>query len=490
MMHPRDWTLATKLLASVVALFITVTVAIGGATVLVMRHVLVSQLDDQLHQVAFGDNPNQDQRDRGRPLGSCFRAPPNAGDGFINLCLSDTAVLSQYRVTKGDVVGLDAAAIATLRAVPVSAEPRTVDLGDELGEYRVVAARATTATVAATVVSGKPMSLTKNAVATLIRNILLFSVLGLVLVWLAGTWLIRANLRPLQRVAATAARVSRLPLSSGEVELAERVEPTDTNHRTEVGKVGAALNELLDHVDRSLSARHASEMRLRQFVADASHELRTPLASIKGYAELTRREREPVPAGVTHAITRIESESTRMASLVDDLLLLARLDAGRPLEREPVDITRLVIDAVSDLRAAGPDHLWRLDLPEESVEVVGDRARLTQVVVNLLNNARVHTPQGSTVTARVRPASSGVVIEVADDGPGIPAELLPNVFARFTRGDSARVRNGGSTGLGLSIVQAVTAAHGGDVSVNSQPGRTVFTVRLPADGDLAAHPPS
>ena len=202
--------------------------------------------------------------------------------------------------------------------------------------------------------------------------------------------------------------------------LAERVPASDTDPRTEVGQVGSALNELLDHVGAALTARHESELRVRQFVADASHELRTPLASIRGYAELSRREREPVPPSVTHALGRVESEATRMAVLVDDLLLLARLDAGRPLDEEQVDITRIVVDAVSDAHAAGPDHIWQLDVPEESAYVRGDPARLHQVVANLLANARTHTPAGTTVNARVQHVDGEVTVSVDGQRPRHP----------------------------------------------------------------------
>jgi len=214
-------------------------------------------------------------------------------------------------------------------------------------------------------------------------------------------------------------------------------------------------------------------------VADASHELRTPLASIRGYAELSRKERDPVPPAVSHALSRVESEATRMSLLVDDLLLLARLDAGRPLDREPVDLTHLVVDAVSDAHAASPAHTWRLDVPEESVMVEGDSARLHQVVANLLANARTHTPDGTTVLASVQRAGQHATLSVEDNGPGVPEALQPNVFQRFARGDSSRSRAAGSTGLGLSIVSAVAAAHGGRVALESRPGRTRFSVELP-----------
>jgi two-component system OmpR family sensor kinase len=257
------------------------------------------------------------------------------------------------------------------------------------------------------------------------------------------------------------------------------VPPEDTDPRTEVGQVGTALNRMLDHVEGSLAARQESETQVRQFVADASHELRTPLAAIRGYAELSRRSRQPVPDEIAHVLNRVESEARRMTTLVEDLLLLARLDAGRPLAHDPVDLTMLVVDAVSDAHAAGPRHDWQLDLPPEPVTVIGDGARLHQVLANLLANARTHTPDGTTVTVGVSANRDLAAIWVIDGGPGIPAELQPHIFERFARGDSSRSRAAGSTGLGLSIVHAVVTAHGGRVMVASQPGRTQFTVLLP-----------
>lgn len=221
-------------------------------------------------------------------------------------------------------------------------------------------------------------------------------------------------------------------------------------------------------------------MRVRQFVADASHELRTPLASIRGYAELSRRERDPVPPSVTHAIGRVESEALRMQGLVEDLLLLARLDAGRPLDHDPVDLTLLAMDAVSDARAASPEHKWELNLPDEPVEVPGDRARLHQVIANLLANARTHTPAGTRVVTALRREGDTVLLSVTDNGHGIPEALQRTVFERFVRGDEARTRTSGSTGLGLSIVSAVAGAHGGRVGLRSKPGETTFVVELPA----------
>jgi len=290
---------------------------------------------------------------------------------------------------------------------------------------------------------------------------------------------VRLALRPLQRVTATATRVAQLPLDRGEVALDDRVPSGDSDPRTEVGRVGAALNRMLDHVNLALESRQASERKVRQFVADASHELRTPLASIRGYSELTRRSGQELPPDAMHALGRIESESVRMTGLVEDLLLLARLDEGRELKMEPVDLTMLLVDAVSDAHAAGRDHVWDLELPDEPLEAIGDEPRLRQVITNLLANARVHTDAGTTVVVALAAEGDRAVVTVTDNGPGIPAELQGTMFERFARGDSSRFRGTGSTGLGLAIVAAVVAAHHGEVTVDSKPGRTEFRVALP-----------
>ena len=273
----------------------------------------------------------------------------------------------------------------------------------------------------------------------------------------------------------TAERVAELPLSSGEIELTERVPAHLTDEATEVGQVGSSLNTLLEHVESSLEARQRSEQQVRQFVADASHELRTPLTTIKGYAELARRRPDDSIAVLT-ALDKVEAESGRMTSLVEDLLLLARLDSGRPLERQPVDLTRLLLEAVSDARVLAPDHHWRLDLPETALQVVGDEQRLHQLATNLLANARKHTPAGTTVTVTARDG----VLTVHDDGPGFPADLVPAAFERFARADTARTRTADSgAGLGLALVDAIATAHGGSVALTSVPGDTTVTVLLP-----------
>jgi len=324
---------------------------------------------------------------------------------------------------------------------------------------------------------------TNGVDATLFRLtviITMLTVLGLIAASLAGTAIVRLALRPLKKVTDTASRVAEMQLDEGEVALAVRV--PDANPHTEVGQVGVALNRMLENVSDALNARHRSETRVRQFVADASHELRTPLASIRGYAELTRRSLPSAPDDVRHAMSRVESEAARMTTLVEDLLLLARLDAGRPLDFGLVDLNRLLVDAVSDAHAASPQHTWRLELPDDTVAIDGDSARLYQVVTNLLANARTHTPAGTHVTAALAVEGPWARIDVVDDGPGVPADKIDDIFVRFARGAESRSRDNGSTGLGLAIAQAVAHAHGGRIDVLSQPGRTVFTLRLPMHG--------
>jgi two-component system, OmpR family, sensor kinase len=338
-----------------------------------------------------------------------------------------------------------------------------------------------------TIVTGLPIADIDRTLLWVVGMFCVVSVVAVLAATTAGIILIRRQLAPLSRVSATAREVADLELDRGEVRLPTpivRVDP-DAVH-TEVGQLGTALNRMLDRIAGALSARHASETRVRRFVSDASHELRTPLAAIRGYTELVQRKRDDLPDDVAHAMSRVESEAERMTQLVEDMLLLARLDEGRPLASESVDLSRLVVDAVSDAHVAGADHEWTVELPEEPVVVSGDDARLHQVLANLLANARVHTPAGTTVTTSLRRRGDSAILTVADDGPGIPDTLRPEIFERFARGDSSRSRRGGSTGLGLAIVAAVVKAHGGTIDVASAPGSTAFAVTLPV-GSQSTH---
>ncbi|GAB3466703.1 ATP-binding protein [Kineococcus endophyticus] len=488
----RGRSLRSRLVLTTSALLVAVALVIGVVTTVALYLSLMNQAEARLDQTGRlstrftgGDRDGDGYRPPpGSEANACGGGSdfggPGQVDGSLNAVFLDGQLQARSGVLDASRSDLGSPCIVTLTTAQ-TAELSTVFPGGThrrdlpgLGQY-LVSARVTGS--GEVQVSGVPLADVNRTLLTVVGVEAAAVLGGVALAAVAGSFLVRRDLVPLQRVATTAGRVSELELDRGEVDLSLRV--PDTDEATEVGKVGAALNRMLDNVGSALEARHASEQRVRQFVADASHELRTPLAAIRGYAELTRRSGDEVPADVRHALSRVESEAVRMTGLVEDLLLLARLDSGRPLDREPVDLTMTVLDAVSDAQVAGRDHTWRLDLPEEAVEVVGDPGRLHQVLTNLLANARAHTPPGTTVTVGIVPDGGRTHVDVVDDGPGIPADLLPDVFERFARGDSSRSRAAGSTGLGLAIVQAVVASHHGTVTVDSRPGRTAFRVTLP-----------
>jgi two-component system OmpR family sensor kinase len=493
---PAGWPLRTRIVATMIALLAVLGLVVGGTAELYLYTSLHKTIDNDLDELSKrlkgapnSDKggfppyrPNDSSNDPGN--GSSDNKPPG---GLRNNSIAFTVFADG--TTYGGRVGPQALsldnkyepltdeAITTLKAdVPTNGDAVDVDLGGGLPEYRVKAVAKSDGSIQYIGLSLQEVNSTLLQVAGFTGCVIAGSLL--IAGW-GGALIVRRTLKPLDRVAATATRVSELRLDRGEVRLAQRVPEADTDPRTEVGQVGAALNRMLDHVGNALEARHASEMQVRQFVADASHELRTPLAAIRGYAELSRRSRQVVPDEISHVLNRVESEAKRMTALVEDLLLLARLDAGRPLAQDPVDLTMLAVDATSDAHAAGPSHYWQLDLPDEPVTVIGDGARLHQVVANLLANARTHTPEGSTVTVKVGAVPNAAVIQVIDNGPGIQPDVVPRIFERFARGDSSRSRAAGSTGLGLSIVHAVVTSHRGKVGVQSRPGQTVFTVMLP-----------
>ncbi|EFC84684.1 cell wall metabolism sensor histidine kinase WalK [Parafrankia sp. EUN1f] len=546
---PAGWSLRTRLLALLLALLAVMSALIVFVTLVALRGVLIDRLDERLADADRRWNMPYIAAQTGFPpgvvgsgAGAGLRPGTGAGNGsstselsvsdqltlFLDRQVSGTlgavvelrgqvpfrpgagpedppAALSPNvdelvdKVTAwlsddGSVIALTGADATTVAQIPLDGVAHTRTIGGH-GDYRLTARLSGDGS--RILVTGLPMN---EVDATLTRTAAIgaaVAAFGVLAAAIAGGAIVRRTLRPLSRVAATAARVAELPLHRGAVDLPTLGPDVDTDPRTEVGQVGAALGRMLGHIGDAFDARHASETRMRQFLADASHELRTPLAAISGYAELTRRTKATVPPDVVYAMGRVESESARMTALVSDLLLLARLDSGRPLVRETVDLSRLVVDAVSDAHVAAPTHRFELDLPSEPVTTTGDPARLHQVLTNLLANARTHTPPGTRVTARLttqaRPAPPGsfappgmpgplvwcAVLQVIDDGPGIPPELLPKVFERFARGDSSRSRAAGSTGLGLSIVSAVVEAHHGRVEVASRPGQTVFTVLLP-----------
>jgi two-component system, OmpR family, sensor kinase len=489
-LRPSTWSLRARLLVGQILLLALVCIGVGIGTELALSQYLVHQLDGQLVDAArrssmISSYPPPPHPDGSRPFprpgpGPDFLDAPGQPVGLVAAVVGlDHNVKAGVLTRLGARQGLSDRAESQIVQIVPRDRPVTRDL-DGLGRYRLMA---TYNRLGELIVSGLPLS---DVDETMFRVLVIFAVVAAVALVAAtsvGVVVIRRALAPLTRVAATAARVAGLPLDRGEVLLPVRVPERDANPNTEVGQMGSALNRMLDHISAALSTRQASETRVRQFVADASHELRTPLTAIRGYTELAQRRRAELPDEVAHAMGRVASESERMTHLVEDLLLLARLDSGRPLEREPVDLSELAVVSISDAHIAGPDHQWDLDLPDEPVVVTGDGPRLHQVLVNLLANARSHTPPGTTVTVSLSTDARGALLRVADDGPGIPKDLQSEVFERFTRGDSSRSRLVGGTGLGLSIVAAVVKAHHGTISVGSVPGDTEFVVRLPFTDD-------
>ena len=582
----RRRSLRTRLVAGVLGLVLITSALVGAFSTLALRHTLMERLDQKLvaasdraaarrHEAAdksTGDGSRKADQSDGpvgadkpdHPVPAGLDAPGQA-TGTLTIISSGAAgsptVAAGYIDSGGLYQSLSEAETRALLSLEPTGEPVTVTISS-LGDYRVVASKDSKS--GDLVVTGLSMAGDNALVRTQLLIEVMIALLGATAAALAGRAMVRSSLAPLERVAATAERVASQPLASGEVRIRERVADADLDSSQEVGQVGAALNTLLGHVEEALSARQRSETQVRQFVADASHELRTPLASIRGYTELIAREGADaaLPEEATHALERVHSESVRMTGLVEDLLLLARLDAGRELRREEVDLLGVLLDTVADARAAGPDHVWELDLSALGSDggddedgdgakdedgsakagegdagdagggpplVVGDEARLRQVLVNLLANARVHTPPGTRVVTRISrgpgaaagpgvgsapgvdPAAGGApargpgaagggtapsdtagawVITIGDDGPGIDPAVRGRIFERFARADVSRERRTGSTGLGMSIALAIVTAHRGALTVDSvragdDPARpqahgTTFTVTLPA----------
>ncbi|MGK3938736.1 ATP-binding protein [Streptomyces caeruleatus] len=532
----RKWPLGTRLLVRVGATLVVVCVATGVLTVLLQRAHLMGALDDRVldsAQRALGaaSSPPDSEDDpaartmTGQPAGTLSArlngkgavvsatvvvldvpaqnahawntgtqntgtqntGTQNTGTqntGTQNTGTQNTGTQSLGTDQRTALAGIRADGAVHTRTVPGLGTYRVTVLVD--GDVRVLA--------------GLPVDEVQDMIRTLVAIEAGPAGAGLAVAGGVCAVVVRRQLRPLGRVAATAAEVCRAPLDPGEVTGLPRVAARDTDPGTEAGQVGAALNRLLDQVESSLAERRrgeermrSSEERMRRFLADASHELRTPLASIAGYAELMNRGTDRVEPLL--AWRRVSAESARMTGLVEDLLLLARLDEGRPLDSREVDVTALVAEAVWQARMAADSHDWQLELSlDETALVTGDESRLHRVVAGLLSNARMHTPAGTRVTAAVESTAEHCVIRVRDNGPGIPAALLPTVFERFTRADTSRSRtrtdadsaglaspgSPGGSGLGLAVAAAVTRAHGGHIRVDSVPGRTEFTIDLPA----------
>ena len=478
------WSLRRRLVLGIVALLALLSIAIGAVSVLTLRQTLTDRLDTQLDAALRRTQTFLPQLGLGAQ-----DQPPGTGNaqsaGTLGLIVSDGRILApRYLDADANLRSLSAAQQRRLLAVDTTT-PVTVRLAGDLGTYRVVTAKTP---AGYELIVGLPMGEVDATTRQLALIIAVVAALGLALAAGAGALVVRIALRPLSAVVATASRVAELKLDRGDVALAERVPEADTSNATEVGRVGAALNRLLEHVAAALAARHASESQVRQFVADASHELRTPLASIRGYSELTRRTGDVLPPDIVTALSRIESESIRMSALVDELLLLARLDEGTELQTESVDLAAVVTNAVNDARASMSDHAWEVEAQSGAMTAFGDPARLHQVFANLLSNAGVHTPPGTIVTVTLESSGGQAQISVVDDGPGVDSHILPTLFERFVRSDSSRSRTAGGSGLGLAIVKSIVEAHGGSIAVTSVPGDTRFTVQLPSVSPPAPNP--
>lgn len=453
--------------AAVIAAVLGVSAVVIARTT---RAHLVAQVDEQLRLAGpgLGDEP-------GAP-GPGGDHPPSLSRFFVGvISAEDDTVLRVETLTSDDAPSprLDAGDIEELRA----GRTITVASDDARVDYRIQVGRA--GPRGAVAVVALPLDDVDEAVRRLIAVeaaavLGVLAVLGLVL-W----WVIRLGVRPVQRMTETAGAIAAGDLSRRVPEGADG---------TEAGALGVALNGMLGRIEEAFDQRAASEGRLRQFVADASHELRTPVATIRGYAELYRTGALDVPADLADAMRRTEQEAVRMGSLVDDLLHLARLDQGRPLERAPVDLVQLAEDAVQDALAVDPDRDVRTSAPHPLV-VLGDPARLHQVVANLVANALVHAPE-APIEVRVRAEDEHAVIEVADEGPGMSDADAARAFERFYRADASRSRHQGGSGLGLSIVEATVKAHGGTTSITTAPGAgTIIQLRLPLRPPVVVAPP-
>lgn len=467
-----DWSLRKRLIIATAVLTALAGLAIGMANLVGVRAFMVSQLDDDLIQAAerlnnpreghsFNDEFGYQINGAGTAVGTVLAAFDAAGN-LSAVYLNSDANQRTFSPSQ-------------LRDIPIEGwtdEIRDVRI-DGSGNYRMAVVAVSDGT---TILMGLPTA-TVDRVVSRIALFQLFLIVAVVsLVVLAGRKGVDMALRPLERMRETARRVSGMPLASGEVALTERVHIDEPE--TEVGQLGEAFNQMLDHVDDALKSRQESEAKVRQFVSDASHELRTPLTAIRGYSELTRRTNMEMSPELAYALERIESESIRMTALVEDLLLLARLDEGRELELVETDLSTIVRNAVADAETAGPDHTWTVDAAD-GVIVRGDQHRLHQIIANVLGNARVHTPAGTRVNTTLTADDSTATLSIIDNGPGIPADIMDSLFERFTRADGSRNRATGSTGLGLAIVEGLVRAHHGTITAESREGHTEFRITLP-----------
>ncbi len=478
--HWTHWSLRNRLLASVLLVSAMGIAASDFGAIQSLRNFLVNQLDSQLVTISHA---TQMQLDRAgieaqqiqqknddmqfRPIRPLRGVPTTTS---VTLVDSSGVLLGQLG---GDLSGGGTTAVfkgfTTEKVAATNGKPFTYKGGNET-HYRVIAS-VLPSQLGSVIVSSSLESVNR----TLKELALLFFLISLILLALIGfigRAFIRISLKPLSEVEVTAAAIAEGDLSA---RLPES-KPT-----TEVGKLTTSLNRMLGRIEESFALRVESESKLRRFVADASHELRTPLTAIRGFAELHRQGAVSGEEKTKELIGRIEKESIRMGSLVEDLLLLARMDQTPEWAKDPVDVDLLIQEVVASARAAGPDHPITLDLPAGDNFVLGDSVRIHQAVANLLANARTHTPTGTPISISVNQLEHELSITVADKGPGLSQADQEKIFERFYRADSSRARTKGEgSGLGLSIVDAVMKAHNGSVTVKSELGQGCeFTLHFP-----------
>lgn len=477
-MRLSHWSLRNRLLISVLIVSAIGISASDFGAIQSLRNFLVNQLDSQLQTISHS---TQMQLDRAgiemqqqptddmqfmpiRPL----RGVPTTTS--VTLLSSTGALLGQLG---GDLSGSDIGnALTTFNSSKVAAtHGRPFTFTDEADNHYRIIATVLPSHQGSVLVSSSLESVNKT-LKELGFLFLLISLIVLILIGLLARAFIRVSLKPLSEVEVTAAAIAEGDLSA---RLPES-KPT-----TEVGKLTTSLNRMLGRIEESFAVRVESESKLRRFVADASHELRTPLTAIRGFAELHRQGAVTGEEKTRELIGRIEKESIRMGSLVEDLLLLARMDQSPELASKPVDLDHLIQEVVASARAAGPDHPITTELPNEDNFVLGDSTRIHQAVANLLANARTHTPAKTPINVSVTHLENEVAITVRDEGPGLSLADQERIFERFYRADSSRARTKGEgSGLGLSIVDAVMKAHGGSVTVSSELGKgCAFTLHFP-----------
>ncbi|MBC9928222.1 MULTISPECIES: cell wall metabolism sensor histidine kinase WalK [unclassified Leucobacter] len=485
----RVLSLRARLLIASSMLAALAILTVGGIAVGELQRSLSAQVDNQLEHafgraadVVAGAGPTSLWSTQGPLDATTVLQGPAQAPGTLAVVLREGTLTGGTIGQEGEVLPLPRDILDGLVGLPLDGTMHTLELGPESGNYRLIAGQADRTTV----VVGLPLAPVEATSARIALTVGLSTAVAVLAMLVVGSLMIRRSLRPLETLARTADEAATRQLATGGDIGLDRIDLAGADPRSEVGRVLTAYNRMVGNVEGALRDREESEQQVRRFVADASHELRTPLASIRGYSEFVRRMgSNDLPEDIVRSIGRIEAESLRMQALVEDLLLLTRIDQGQELRLQSVDLTGVLRNAIADAAMADPDRTWVLEGAELTdpapIFVHADPHRLHQVFANLLGNARAHTPSGTRVAVRVRIdyEAERVAVEIADNGPGIPADVLPRVFERFVRGDAQRVRtDDGGTGLGLPIVAALVHAFGGEVRAAGGSGGAIITVEL------------